>query len=98
MIQKARLKNLEHFGFGPNVMKKTKICSQCGRVAKANSSYCSKCSERLPPETLFDCYKKQHTCCPNCDTVLAPGSQYCPNCGEQILLKAAGNEKGGVSD
>lgn len=60
MIQKARLKNLEHFGFGPNVMKKTKICSQCGRVAKANSSYCSKCGERLPPETLFDCYKKQH--------------------------------------
>ena len=95
MTQKARLKNLEDFGFGPNVMKKTKVCTKCGQTIKASASYCPECGERLPPETLFDRYKKQHKCCPECDTVLALDSLYCPNCGKQILPKAAGNEKGG---
>ena len=95
MTQKIRFRNLERFGFGPNVMKKTKICVRCGRIVKTKGYVCPECGERLPRETLFDHYKRQHKCCPECDTVLAPGSLYCPNCGKQILRKAAGNEKGG---
>ena len=95
MTQELRFKNMEEFGFGPNVMKQTKVCPQCGQAIKATASYCSSCGEKLPLETLFDRYKKRHLSCPNCDTVLAPGSQYCPNCGKQILQIAAGNEKGG---
>ena len=95
MTQKTRFKNMEDFGYGPNVMRKTKVCSKCGQVIKATASYCPECGEQLPKETLFDRYKRQHKCCPECDTVLAPDSLYCPNCGKQILRKAAGNEKGG---
>ena len=90
-----RYKNMEDFGYGPNVMKKNKVCTQCGKMVKANAVACPECGERLSGETLFDRYKRRHQCCPECDTVLAPGSRYCPNCGKHILLKAASYEKGG---
>lgn len=85
MTQKTRLKNLEDFGYGPNVMRNTKVCAKCGQVIKASASFCPDCGERLSSETLFDRYKRQHKCCPECDTVLSPDSLYCPNCGKQIV-------------
>ena len=90
-----RYKNMEDFGYGPNVMKKTKVCTKCGQMVKANAVACPECGERLSGETLFDRYKRRHQCCPECDTVLAPGSRYCPNCGKQVLQKAASYEQGG---
>lgn len=93
--EKLRYRNMEDYGFGPNVMKKTKVCARCGKMVGANAKACPECGEKLPGETLFDRYKRQHKCCPDCDTVLAPDSQYCPNCGKQILRKAAGNERDG---
>ena len=38
MTQKTRLKNLEDFGYGPNVMRNTKVCAKCGQVIKASAS------------------------------------------------------------
>lgn len=90
-----RYKSMEDFGYGPNVMKKTKVCAQCGKMVGANVKRCPECGERLSRETLFDCYKRLHPCCYKCDTVLAPGSLYCPRCGRQVPGKAAGCEKGG---
>ena len=90
-----RYKNMEDFGYGPNVMKKTKVCARCGKTVKANTVVCPECGERLSGETLFDRYKRRHQCCHECDTVLAPGSRYCPNCGKQVLQNAVGYEKGG---
>lgn len=95
MTQKARYIQLEQYGYGPNIMKKTKVCVKCGQIAQANAKICPACSEKLPTETLYDRYKRQHKCCPDCDTVFAADSQYCPNCGKQILRKAVGYEKGG---
>lgn len=92
MTQKVRFKNLERFGFGPNVMKKTKVCPKCGRVVTSRKGACPDCGERLR-ETLFDRYKRQHKCCPDCDTVLSTDSQYCPNCGKQILRQAVGYQE-----
>lgn len=84
MTQKVRFKILENFGFGPNVMKKSKVCVRCGQLVKTRSAVCPECGEKLPRETLFDRYKKQHVCCPVCDTVLTPDSKYCSNCGKNI--------------
>lgn len=83
--EKIRYRNMEDFGFGPNVMKKTKICAKCGRMAEANARTCPECGERLSGETLFDRYKRQHKCCPDCDTVLTEDAKYCPHCGIQII-------------
>ena len=93
MTQKLRFKNLEKFGFGPNVMKKNKVCPRCGRLVGARLTVCPDCNERLSSETLFDRYKRRHLSCSHCDTVLTPGSQYCPNCGKQILRKAEGYQE-----
>ena len=60
MTQKVRFKILENFGFGPNVMKKSKVCVRCGQLVKTRSAVCPECGEKLPRETLFDRYKKSN--------------------------------------
>ena len=89
--EKARYDTLEEFGFGPNVMKKTKVCAKCGQTVNADASACPACGEVLPGETLYDLYKKQHVCCPDCGTVLSPGSRYWPKCGKHISGFSAGH-------
>lgn len=93
MNQKLRFKNLEKFGFGPNVMKKNKVCPRCGKLVGARLTVCPDCNERLSSETLFDRYKGCHRCCANCDTVLAPDSRYCPTCGKSVMAKAVGTNE-----
>ena len=44
---KNRFKAMEEFGFGPNVMKNTKVCSQCGQAVNADTAYCSGCGAKL---------------------------------------------------
>ena len=83
--EQLRYRNMEDFGYGPNVMKKTKVCPNCGKMVNARFRNCPDCGGQLSSETLFDRYKRQHPCCPECDTVLAPDSLYCPNCGKQIV-------------
>lgn len=84
MTQKLRFKNLEKFGFGPNVMKKNKVCPRCARLVGARLSVCPDCNEKLSIETLFDRYKRWHLSCDVCDTVLAPDSRFCSNCGAAV--------------
>ena len=85
MTQKVRFRELERYGFGPNVMMKTKVCARCGKLVRASARTCPECGERLSSETLYDRYKRQHQCCYECDTVLAPGSLYCSNCGTAVF-------------
>lgn len=84
MTQRGRFRNLESFGFGTNVMKKSKVCGKCGEMVRVNAKTCPECGEQLSKETLFDCYKRQHPCCSGCDTVLSQDSRYCPHCGKAV--------------
>ena len=93
MTEKTKFFNLERFGFGPNVMKKTKVCSECGQITKANAKKCPHCGTKLSAETLYDKYKEKHICCPFCDRVLRSNSNYCQYCGKQITPAAAGTKK-----
>ena len=90
MTQKLRYKKLEKFGFGPNVMKKNKVCPRCGSLVAAKLGLCPDCHEKLSAETLFDRCKRLHGSCAGCDTILPPGSRYCPNCGKPVMKKAVG--------
>ena len=85
MTQKVRFRNLERFGFGPNVMKKLRVCPRCGQTVKSRADTCPDCGERLPKETLFDRYKRKHLRCFDCDTVLTADALYCPNCGNLVI-------------
>jgi len=90
MAREIRFRNLEQFGFGPNVMKKTKVCTKCGQIAKTGTILCRTCGAFLPRETLYDRYKRRHTCCIWCGTVLTDDAKYCPQCGKKTKLAAAG--------
>ena len=83
--EKLRYKKMADFGFGPIVMKKTKVCVNCGQMAKRRGKVCPVCGMKLPRETLFDRYKRQHISCAKCSTVLASDSRYCPHCGKAVL-------------
>jgi len=93
MTQKLRFKNLEQFGFGPNVMKKTKVCTKCGQIAKAGSLFCRSCGAFLPRETLYDRYRRNHRCCTGCGTVLTDDAKYCPQCGRKTRADAEEAQK-----
>ena len=84
--EKLRYKEMADYGFGPLILKKTRVCTYCKSMIKGNAKSCPDCGEKLPKETLFDRYKKHHACCPHCDTVLSADSRYCPNCG--IVISA----------
>ena len=89
VTEKSKNRQLEQFGFGPNVMKKTKVCPNCGQLASARSVRCPQCGTRLPFATLFDRYKRRHPCCPHCGTILTADTKYCPHCGRSINAAAA---------
>ncbi|MBQ8369081.1 MAG: zinc ribbon domain-containing protein [Clostridia bacterium] len=80
---------LEAFGMGPNVMRKMKVCKNCGQIAGAWSIFCPACRKLLSGGTLFDTYRRMHVNCPHCKTVLASDTRYCPHCGRKVARKAS---------
>ena len=86
-IQALRLEGMKRFGFGPDVMKQTKVCRVCGGTADAAQRYCSDCGAELPRETLFDLYKSHHLYCTKCGTVVASTSAFCPECGTRLARR-----------
>lgn len=75
---------LIRFGFGPDVMKRWKVCNVCGATSPSTEEYCGSCGAVLPQETLFDLYKSKHFYCPACDTVVTNSARYCPACGRRL--------------
>ncbi len=71
---------LEEYGFGPNVMKKNKVCSNCGTVISAELEKCNICGTLLPEETLFLKYISLHRVCPTCDCIVKADANFCPQC------------------
>lgn len=90
MTEKAKIEWLETCGYGPKVMKRIKVCPNCGTVVGEKSSACPECGMRLLTKTLYDRYRERHLCCDRCGTVLAADSRYCPHCGRALYLDAVG--------
>lgn len=83
-VEIRKMQAMEYFGFGPEVMKKTRVCPKCGKPAESERIFCKECGCRLPKETLYDLYKERHKICSNCKTVLGKEMEYCPQCGMKI--------------
>lgn len=87
-VQALRLEAMKRYGFGPEVMKETKVCRVCGATAGADEHVCVRCGAELPDETLFDLYKSQHQYCVKCGTVVADRSVFCPECGARLMRRS----------
>lgn len=79
-----RLKNdrLAQYGFGLEVMAKTRLCTVCETLVTDGGKSCPECGSPLPPLTLLDWYARQHPCCTVCGTILREDSRYCSRCGK----------------
>ena len=86
-LEHLRQVNMEQYGFGPNIMKRIRICGECGCPSEADEANCLSCGVKLPKKTLYEQYKKRHPVCSRCDTVLAGHMQFCPQCGAKIQMK-----------
>ena len=89
-LRAVRSTAMKQLGFGPEVMKQTKVCPVCGTTAGADEAECFRCGADLPRETLFDLYRSLHQSCPQCGTVAARTSAYCPDCGAQLKQQTSG--------
>lgn len=47
------------FGFGPDAMKKKKVCRRCKYICNTEGNFCHICGSVLPDKTLFDIYGQQ---------------------------------------
>ena len=83
-LELLRRQNMEHYGFGPSVMKKIRVCAHCGTPSQTESNFCVECGYRLPDKTLYDMYRERHKVCFVCDTILAQDMEFCPKCGTKI--------------
>ena len=80
----VRQEGMRQYGFGPEVMKQTRVCGKCGTSTTSDSMFCPVCGARLPRETLFEVYRQRHLCCPYCGALLDTLSEYCPHCGKRL--------------
>jgi len=83
-LERIRQESMAQYGFGPEAMKKVKVCTKCGQPSPSGQQFCTECGYRLPEKTLYEVYKERHKCCPTCDTVLSDTMGYCPQCGTKI--------------
>lgn len=90
---RIRAESMQHYGFGPEAMKRIKVCGQCGASAEAAERYCKDCGSRLPEQTLFDLYKGSHPYCRICNTVIADSAHFCPKCGAKIKYMSTEKDK-----
>lgn len=85
VFENIRIESMEEFGFGPNEMKKYKVCKRCYSITSKELEICPVCLSELPECTLYEKYAQNHFSCPKCKTVLSNDCRYCPQCGEHLL-------------
>ena len=49
---------LLEYGFGPETMRRRKICPNCGRANNSQETHCADCGAILPEKTLYDLDRK----------------------------------------
>lgn len=88
VTQRLKFEQLARYGFGPKVMRKTKLCPECGTLVTDGSHSCPCCGKALPELTLLTWYEQQHKLCRHCGTVLSGDCRYCPRCGKRVGISA----------
>ena len=85
---------LLEYGFGPETMRRRKICPECGRANCAQDTRCTECGAALPEKTLYDFYRSRHRCCPGCGVAVTSVAVYCPECGTRLPGPGAARRRG----
>ena len=85
---------LLEYGFGPETMRRRKICQECGRANRAQETHCADCGAALPEKTLYDFYCSRHRCCPTCGEPVTSVAIYCPECGARLPEPGATRRQG----
>jgi predicted amidophosphoribosyltransferase len=79
--------------FGPDAMRRVKVCPGCGAAASADKRRCPVCGARLPGETVYQTWISRQPRCGGCGAPVSPADHYCPRCGARLPAAAAGEKK-----
>ena len=79
-----RLEQMEELDFGPDAMKRYKICGSCGVLSGLAETVCVSCGGKLPEDSVFRQYQRRHKSCGCCGMVVAKRSRFCPQCGTPL--------------
>lgn len=83
--EKVRHENMEQYCFGPEAMKKIKVCRDCGASVDSELLFCDKCRKPLPAESLYVKYVHGHFVCEKCKIEVRSDYKFCPQCGERLI-------------
>ena len=61
VIGKEQAATRNEFGFGPDAMKKKKVCRYCKSICNTEGNFCHICGSMLPAKTLFDIYGQKNS-------------------------------------
>lgn len=75
---------LMEYGFGPDIMRLTKVCPCCGKGNPADFDACADCGAALGDKTLLDLYRSRHPSCPCCGETVTCAAIFCPECGTRL--------------
>ena len=59
VIGKEQAATRNEFGFGPEAMKRKKVCHNCKSICNTEGNFCHICGSVLPDKTLFELYGQQ---------------------------------------
>ena len=65
--------------FGPDAMRRVKVCPGCGA--------------RLPGETVYQAWISRQPRCGSCGAPVSPADHYCPRCGARLSAAGPGEKK-----
>ena len=75
---------LLEYGFGPETLRRRKLCPACSKANRVQDTRCADCGAALSEKTLYDFYRSRHRCCPGCGEVVTDAAVYCPECGTRL--------------
>ena len=78
--------------FGPDAMRRVKVCPGCGAAVRAKERRCPCCGARLPEGTVYQVWLARQPRCGSCGAPAAPSARFCPRCGAPLPAADSGEK------
>ena len=75
-------RDMEYYEKRKLAMQGLRKCEKCGNILSADSLFCNKCGEKIPP--LFGAEEGGHPVCSRCGAPYEEDAVFCIHCGNKL--------------